>query len=315
MRTHASESFSEVAAGWLDAMEPELKYSSRVRYINLLNSYLLPEFGEMPISGITRDALSNYRLKLLRNGGEHKEGLSPTTMAAIFSVFKSIIEYARYDKGYETDDFRNITIRQAQQPLRVFSRIEQQRLVAYLLEHTTLTDLGILIALYMGLRVGEVCALKWGDIHTEDWTLHVHHTMQRIQDFGSIPRTKVIITDPKSLSSIRIIPIPSSLQPLLLRHRKEDTCFLLTGKAQKYVEPRTMENQFRRILTLCGISNATFHTCRHTFATRCIELGFDIKTLSEILGHASVAITMNRYVHPSMDFKRQSMDKLSTLLS
>ena len=144
--------------------------------------------------------------------------------------------------------------------------------------------------------------------------LELSKTMQRIQQpKGSIPRTKVIIDTPKSLCSSREIPITEELLPLLTQFRQPDACFLLTGDADSFMEPRCLENHFNAMIRNCSIEGVTMHTCRHSFATRCVELGFDVKTLSEILGHASVSITMNRYMHPSMDLKRENMSKLSSL--
>ena len=141
-----------------------------------------------------------------------------------------------------------------------------------------------------------------------------HKTMQRIQTQGGPSKTKVVITEPKSFCSIRDIPLSKDIAELIPEH-KDPNAYFLTGKINQYIEPRTMENHFKRILKELDIENAHFHTLRHTFATRCVEVGFDIKSLSEILGHANVNITLNRYVHPSMDLKQKNMEKLSDLFS
>lgn len=140
--------------------------------------------------------------------------------------------------------------------------------------------------------------------------------MQRLQcEPGYASKTKVIITTPKSNCSIRKIPIPDSMIDLIATEFSNRNGYLLTGHDSKYVEPRTMQNHFKRVLKECQIRDLKFHVLRHTFATRCVELSFDIKSLSEILGHASVNITMNRYVHPTMDLKRENMNKLSDLFT
>ena len=314
MEKPSTETFSLVASKWYASVEPDLKITSQVRYLNILQTYLYPAFGSAPITSITRESFNTYRLSAMKTGGAREAGLSPATLSAVYSVFRSVMNYARTEEGFTTDDFSRISFRQIQHPLRVFSLAEQQRLSEHLFRDLSLTDLGILTALYMGLRIGEVCALRWRDIDLQDMNLHVNHTMQRIQTFEESPRTRVLITSPKSPCSIRTIPIPSLMQPAFLSHRKAPDHFLLSGEAAAFVEPRTMENRFHRILKQCDIQNASFHTCRHTFATRCVELGFDVKSLSEILGHASVNITMNRYVHPSMEFKRRNMDRLEELM-
>ena len=140
--------------------------------------------------------------------------------------------------------------------------------------------------------------------------------MQRIQnDDDSGPKSKVIVTTPKSRCSIRTIPIPDDIASVIIDFRQSKNGYFLTGQENKYIEPRTMQNHFKRLLKKCAIDSSNFHALRHTFATRCVELGFDVKTLSEILGHASVNITMNRYVHPSMELKRENMQRLTSLIA
>ena len=138
--------------------------------------------------------------------------------------------------------------------------------------------------------------------------------MQRIQIPDGPTKTKILISEPKSQCSIREIPITKTLRGFLELYQNEKG-YVLTGKENKFIEPRTMQNRYKVILETCGISNANFHTLRHTFATRCIEVGFDVKSLSEILGHANVNITLNRYVHPSMAMKQKNMDKLSEIFA
>ena len=150
----------------------------------------------------------------------------------------------------------------------------------------------------------------------DERSIYVHQTMQRLQcTESSEKRTQILIANPKSNSSVRRIPIPDKLFNLIVQHRFPENAYFLTGTSKQYVEPRSMQNKFKRAIKDCGIENANFHALRHTFATRCVELGFDIKSLSEILGHSSVNITLNRYVHPSMELKQQNMNKLSELLA
>lgn len=310
------DTLKSVSRQWLQLQKPQLKASSFAKYTNIMNSYLLPRFGEKEISSITRNEVMLFSHDLLVSGGIKANGLSPKTVNNILSVLKNIFEFAVKEKELKLTDISDIAVKQPLKPMRILSRNEQRTLNKYLYNNPSLCHLGILLCLYTGLRIGEICALKWDDIYIEDQYLYVHHTMQRIQNFTtSEKKTEVIIQAPKSDCSIRKIPIPDEVLQLLIPIKEKGSAFFLTGTEHRYIEPRSMENHFKRVTQKCNIYNVKFHSLRHTFATRCIELGFDIKSLSEILGHASVNITLNRYVHPSMELKQKNMNMLSGLLS
>lgn len=309
-------SFTELSTEWLMLKVPQLKASSVAKYTNLLNLYLLPTFGDKSVSEISRSTIIQWSRELLTSGGVKDEGLAPKTVNSILSLLTNILEYASREKSIQTADTKDISIKQPQKPMRILSRAEQQRLSSYLKDNLTPCNMGILLCLYTGLRLGEICALTWKDILMDEQCLYIHQTMQRIQVKDNTgKKTAVIIMPPKSGCSIRRIPIPDEIRQLLSQIQKQDKAYLLTGMVHSYVEPRNMENRFKAVTKECNIIDVNFHALRHTFATRCVELGFDVKSLSEILGHASVNITMNRYVHPSMEHKKKNMNLLSELLT
>jgi integrase len=195
--------------------------------------------------------------------------------------------------------------------MRVLSRQEQSSLEAVLTTDTDMFKVGMLLCLYTGLRIGEVCALRWQDISPDYETLSVRQTLQRIKNVsGDGDKTKIHIDTPKSLRSVRDIPIPKFMSPYLRDYARDGrTYFLGTGDGV-YTEPRTLQNHFVRNVKAANINPANYHSLRHTFATRCVEAGVDIKSLSEMLGHSSVNMTLNRYVHSSFDQKREGMNKL-----
>lgn len=309
-------SFSDISHEWIELNRSQWKNSSLTKYINILNNYLLPRFGQCNMLDISREEVASYISKLLVKGGYCGTGLAPKTVNSIISVMKNIFEYASVNKNLSLIGFKGLNAKQNQKPMRILSTTEQNNLNEYLLKNPENTSLGILLSLYTGLRVGELCALKWEDVSFDDKYIHVHKTMQRIQTLnGSDAKTVVIISKPKSDCSIRNVPIPDRLLSIMLDYQKAPDTYILTGMKNLYVEPRTMQYRFKSIIKKAGIAPANFHALRHTFATRCIELGFDIKSLSEILGHASVNITLNRYVHPSMELKQKNMNMLSDLLA
>ena len=171
--------------------------------------------------------------------------------------------------------------------------------------------LGVLIALCTGLRIGEICGLRWSNINFHDKTITVTHTLQRITDLTGDRKTLLVLDSPKSDASARTIPIMEIILPYLIQFKNEtEDCFVLTGTTIP-IEPSTYYSQFQKLLNECNIPPHTFHALRHTFATRCIENGGDPKSLSEILGHSDVSITLSLYVHPSIDQKRKCMNNMS----
>lgn len=323
--------FKKAAAEWFESVRPHLKQSTCNKYLNLLESYIYPEFADTPITNITHTHMESHCNALLQTGGVKGKGLSPKTVTDVLSVMRNILHFAARKGICISYDAGSIQIKHHSKEMRVLSRNEQERLCAYLYSDLSACNIGILVCLFTGMRIGEICALQWEDISFEDQTIHVHQTMQRIQNItnlqdaqrisaeqdtqNSSAKTRIIITPPKSACSIRTIPVPDDIIKIMKNYQTSATGFFLTNSDQHYLEPRTLQNYFKRALQKSSVAPANFHALRHTFATRCVELGFDVKSLSEILGHASVGITMNRYVHPSMELKKENMKKLSELLA
>lgn len=303
--------FTPVAQDWLESTRAKVKESTYARYRNLMKSYVIPEFGSVNIADLTAESISAHCDHLCACGGIRNAGLSPKTVADVLSVVRRVLRYAQ-QKGITVACTGNeVTVKQNTRELTVLNRTEQIRLYQYLVENPTERNLGLLICLLMGLRIGEICALRWEDVSLEKGTIHIHQTMQRIQVESGSKKTAVVVTAPKSACSIRTIPIPECILRAILDHFPNRFGYILAGKNGKRVEPRTMQNHFKRVLSAAGIEPVNYHALRHTFATRCVEVGFDVKSLSEILGHANVTITMNRYVHPTMELKKENMQRLS----
>lgn len=306
--------FSDLSEMWLRSIQSSVKESTWIKYRNILKCNVVPRLGNKNLSEIDYSVVSTFCNNLMESGGKDQSGLAAKTVADALSLTKAVIKYASRMKYVTDRTALDVSVKVKNAPLRVLSVQEQQILIANLAEELDFTELGIYICLFTGIRVGELCALTWDDISLENNMIHIHRTMQRIQTPDSEKKTEILIAEPKSQCSIRDIPIESSLREKLIQQAVKEG-YVLTGNKNKYVEPRTMQNRFKAILERCGIRNAHFHTLRHTFATRCIEVGFDVKSLSEILGHANVSITLNRYVHPSMELKQKNMDKLSELFA
>ncbi len=307
--------FTNILLEWLSTLKPYIKESSYNKYFNQIHKNIIPYFRDKYISEIDTASLQRYISTLASEENDQRKPLSPQTIHDIFSIIRRTFDFAK-TKDYEFKcSFQNLYIPYPKNRFTVFSRQEQQILISYLVNSPLPSDIGILLTLFTGLRVGEICALRWNKINIGSGSLYVDQSMQRIQNHTTDheAKTRIIITAPKSLSSIRTIPLPEFILSNLIPIRKPGDAFFLTGTSNKFMEPRTLQYKFRKILCDLNIRKLNFHALRHTFATRCVESGFDAKSLSEILGHASVNVTLNRYVHPSDEIKLENMKKLEEL--
>ena len=310
--------FNDVLDAWLMDKTTKVKKSSYAKYFNLIKNHIKPSLGNMALTDIDSSIVTSFVTEKFKNGRKNTTGgLSGKTIKDIVTLIKSALRYANKE-GFLSDVIPiNVTYPQLKaKEMRVLTKDEQAIFEKYLCTDINESKLGVLLCLYTGLRIGEICALTWDDLTLTNHTLTVSRTVQRVQNIGetSSVKTIVMITEPKSIYSNRIIPVPDCLISILESFKPTSSgAYILTGKIDHYIEPRTYQNRFKSYIAASGIRNANFHSTRHTFATRCVELGFEIKSLSEILGHSSVNITLNRYVHPSFDMKRSNMNKLSYL--
>lgn len=306
--------FKEVCCRWLCHIQQNIKESSYVKYRSMLEVHVIPKLGSYPVKEINAKMLEQYFAELLVHGKPDGSGLAPKSIQDLKSVVKMILGYAVHEQWMLPCSMEDIRIRQDTRKVRVLTNAEQRSLESCLLSKQSYIHMGIYLCLYTGVRLGELCALRWEMVNFHTKGIWINKTMLRIRDYTqhAAKRTKIVETPPKSACSVRMIPLPDFLAEYLQEKSAgmPKQAYLLTGRVDKYIEPRTMEYHFYKIMAACGIENANFHCLRHTFATRCVEVGFDVKTLSEILGHSSVNITMNRYVHPSMEMKRSNMQRL-----
>ena len=298
---------------WLSFRKMRVKESSYIRYRNMIDNHIRPYLGQCMIREIDTFSMEEYVSLLLKNGRlDRQGGLSVKSISDILTVVKESFRYAGAHGENITCCFEHICVKRKFQDMRVLSRREEGELVAFLLTDTDSYKLGVFLSLYTGIRIGELCALQWKDISLKDKTLRICKTMQRLHKLspGENERTHIVISEPKSHMAKRLIPLPDFVLEVIEVFAGLPDAYVVAKKGKGYVEPRTMQNRFKQYVNLCGIEDINFHSLRHTFATRCVESGFDIKSLSEILGHSSVKITLDRYVHSSLEQKRVNMEKL-----
>ena len=299
-----NKTFGVYIEQWLESVKFRCKRSTYNKYKNICKNHIVPFLANIKVHELNVSAVNT----LLSS----KSKLAPKTLNDMLCVVKMIYSYAIECGCSFNSNISSLSVRIPKKQMRVLTVNEQKKLIDYLFKNMNLYSLGIYLAICTGIRIGELCALKRKSISFEENTIYIGETMQRIQTFNEKEKTEVITTEPKSKCSLRKIPISGNLLELMRNYyyNLPETAYLLSGRSDKFIEPAMMRYHFKKLMKACEFNDVKFHTLRHSFATRCIELGMDVRTLSEILGHENVNITLNRYVHSSMELKRENMNKI-----
>lgn len=303
--------FSHLCDEWLEINRQRIAPSTYVKYEAVIRKYLKPAFSRIKLSAITTLMVSCFSEELIT-----ESSLSPKTVRDILTVLKTLLKYAKSSLNATMPEIEIIYPKIARNETRVLSLAEQNALISYLLQDLDGYKFAILLALLTGMRIGEICALRRKNILLNEKTIKITATIQRLKnlEIDSKNNTRVIIGEPKSKTSARIIPLTDFALSICKRFLgNTPEAFVITGSKDRFCEPRLLQYHFGKIIGNLGFSGISFHSLRHTFATRCVEVGFEIKSLSEILGHASPNITIDRYIHSSMELKRKNMERLFSI--
>lgn len=295
-------------AMWFSDIRLKVKESTYMNYQMKYEKHISSSLGKTLYERLTVEKLNDFVQAKLSSG------LSAKYTTDIVAVIKSVCRFAKKRFGYEDKSAFMVIPKGKTKEKELLDKTEQTRLNNYLIGNPTLSNVGILLSAATGIRIGELCAMKWENINLEKRIMTVKNTVQRIKNIDGETATKLVVTSPKSSSSVREIPLPEFIVPLLSSIKANNNCYLLSGTLS-IVEPRVMQYRFKRILKELKLSDVSFHSLRHLFATNCIAIGVDVKSLSEILGHSGVEITLNRYVHSSMERKAEYMKSVSALFS
>jgi integrase len=306
-----AKKFAYYCDEWLIMNRTRVKESTYVKYSTIIFKHIKPKLGSFMVESLSAKIIEQFSYGLLYN-----EGLAAKTVRDILTVLKSVLKQLTREYPHKLQSIEIIYPKMVKKEMRVLTRDEQEKLISYLLTDMDNYKFGVLLALLTGLRIGEVCALRWGDISIENKTIKVTSSMQRLHNFdiGDSKKTKILFSTPKSETSVRVIPLTDLVLSLCkLKIVENPDAFVLTGDSEAYVEPRNLQYRLKKYTCDCNLDDVHFHTLRHTFATRCVEVDFELKSLSEILGHSSPRITLERYVHSSLELKRSNMKKLSSI--
>lgn len=299
------KTIKEIANFWKEDKRQYVKQSTMAVYLLSLENHILPAFGSK--MGVTEEDVQAFALEKLSGG------LSQKTVKDMLIVLKMVLRFGEKQGWLNHTEWRvKYPTSQPAIALPILTKANQKKLMTYLKDNFSFLNLGILVCLSTGLRIGEVCALRWSDIDMVTGTLYVNRTIERIYIVDTEkPHTELVVNTPKTKNSLREIPLSKELVRVLRPLMKivNVNYYILTND-MKPTEPRTYRNYFNRLLRQLDIPRLKFHGLRHSFATRCIESHCDYKTVSVLLGHADISTTLNLYVHPNEEQKRNCIDKM-----
>ena len=311
MESHERTRFQEWVALWLDKKKSTVKPTSLSIYTVNIRKHIMPCFGESYVEDIDVNSIIVFIEEL-----EESAGLKPKTIEDIFLLLQQIVKDAVKEKKLLFEEARMHLPAKDTEEADILTSEEYEKLQDFLMINPSGKNAGILIAQMCGLRIGEVCGLKWGDVDLNNRVIHVRRTISRlyISSLDSDTGSSVINSgQPKTRRSQRKVPIPKRLcyylEQVKLKDSPDEKNFITTGKDKSH-EPRTFNSYYCNVLKRIEIEHHTFHSLRHTFATRAVRMGMDAETLSRILGHASVTITLSRYYHPTTKDLVNAIDKI-----
>lgn len=305
---------------WLDIwLNKYTKFAVKLRtyekYKYIIAKHINPKLGEFDLDNLSAVKLQDYVLSELESGNLiSSKGLANNSVIGIVNVLKSALKLAKSLEICAVDNSDKIKLPMAtEKPVTAFEKWEQEKLEKYCLLSNKTNYLGIVICLYTGIRLGELLPLTWNDIDFKSGIMTISKTAYRIKQNG---KPQVVIDKPKTKNSSRLIPLPKQLLEILKRARRiSKSDFVLSTRTGGIVGTRAYQKTYERILKKLNIPYKNFHSLRHTFATRAIEMGMDVKTLSEILGHKNPVITLQRYTHSMLSYKTEMMNKMGKMLN
>lgn len=305
---------SELVNEWLAANTCKISRSTYVKYEQLAKNYVIPFFQSVPYEEVNNECLNTFYNEISQVEYAPQKLLSAGNRRIIFMIVNNTLDYAYNSNLLSQKFYIKPRLTKSRKVVRVFSEEDQKKIECFCMNHRDRYSLAIMLGMFTGLRIGEICALQWKDIDFETESLYVNKTVQRLRIDNQSSKTELVISQPKSASSYRLIPLTGFLLEYLQSFPVEaPEAFLLTNSKELPMEPRTLQYRYKKILQELGIPYLNFHCLRHTFATRCVTLGWDMKTLSEILGHFDIKVTMEYYFHSSFEYKKMQMSKISLL--
>lgn len=313
--TTENPTFEELGRIWLASLNDSIKPSTKAHYRYTMERYLFPVFGNAPIKSLDERRLEQGLSQVFRPHNLQHKPLGRSMARECLILTRRICKYACHLRMMRPVQLE-VALPQGTPTQTVpLSEEEQEKVCSFVMRAPTPRKIGLLLGMQMGLRIGEICGLQWGDFDFVNETVTIRRTVQRISFEDG--HTKVVVQQPKTKTSFRKIPVPSPLIPVLrcLGGELPENVWVLSGNAEKPVEPRCYRKSIRHYLCDAGVRSVNPHMLRHTFASTSLHAGCDVKTLSELLGHSDTSVTLKRYVHTDLSRMRLEMERIFGLKS
>lgn len=301
--------FKDLAMEWFEVKQKYLKESTKAFYMFELYNYILPDLGEIEAENITEEIIQRNVYRWQTEYNKHGRIIKKSTISNLVMLIRQIIRYGS-KKGiippfepeifYLPETYENKS--------KTFTKEEQDKIENAVFSELSFKSFGILLSLNTGIRIGELCALHWSDIDNVQSVITICNTLQRIYAKDEKPKTRIIIGNPKTIKSVRSIPLSRKLQDVIGQLSNINYNGYILTNDSSYMEPRTFRRFYKDFLIRHDIKFLNFHCLRHSFATRLIQNGADYKCVSELLGHTNINTTLNMYVHPDLKQKRNCME-------
>lgn len=308
--------FKNYAGYWLERKKYEVRESTFANYTNLFVNNIIPCLGDIPCDQFNNKLLQMFAYWCKDKGGKEGKGISEHYIKDSLLLVKAVIRDGQDEGIFPDFAFKQIKIPktlQIETKKQVYTEKEYQKIIDYILKNISPKSVGILLGIYTGMRIGEICALQWKDIDFEEKLINVNKTIQRIYNpLDELEPSKIVITPGKTQNSIRQIPITNDIIKILEAIKSEKEYYVLSN-SKKPIEPRTYRKFYNKFMEQTGVEPIKFHALRHTFASINIENGVDVKTISDILGHSDIAITLKTYTHTSQKAKEKAIEKFNNM--
>lgn len=301
--------FKDLALEWFEYRKKYLKESTKAYYMFELQNYILPSFGEIGVENLNEEIIqkSVYQWQTMSN--KYGRGIKKSTISNLVMLIRQIMKYGSKKGIIPPFKFEIFYLPETNESKsKTFTNKEQDMIIEAVLSDLSFKSFGILLSLNTGIRIGELCALRWSDIDNIQNVMTIHNTLQRVYDKNAQPKTKIIIGSPKTLESTRSIPLSKRLCDVIEKLPKINCNGYILTNNSSHMEPRTFRRFYKNFLIKHNITYLNFHCLRHSFATRLIQNGADYKCVSELLGHSNINTTLNMYVHPDLNQKRNCIE-------